>query len=84
MSDDDDFFAAIERYQQKRILQGGAPIDPERLGAVLDKIRDATQRGVEDLRDAITLEELKLVLAAGAEWQRLTMPNVDPGKYTSQ
>jgi hypothetical protein len=24
MSDDDDFFAAIERYQQKRILQGGA------------------------------------------------------------
>ena len=65
-------------------FRGGAPIDPERLGAVLDKIRDATQRGVEELRDAITLEELKLVLAAGAEWQRLTMPNVDPGKDTSQ
>jgi hypothetical protein len=84
MSDDDDFFAAIERYQQKRILQGGTPIDPKRLGAILEKIRDATRRGVEDLRNAITPEELELVIAAGAEWQRLTMPNVDPGKDVSQ
>jgi hypothetical protein len=74
MSDDDDFFAAYERYWRNRILQGGPQIDQERLRAILDKLRDGTQRGV-DLRDAVTLEEFKLVLAASAEWQRLTMPN---------
>ena len=84
MSNDDDFFAAAKRYQQNRILQGGPPIDHERLSAILDKLRAATERGVEDLRDVITAEEFELVLAAGAEWERLTMPNVDPGKDTSQ
>ena len=42
------------------------------------------QRGVDDLREAITLDEFKLLLDASAEWERLTMPNVDPGKDTSQ
>jgi hypothetical protein len=83
VSDDDDFLAACERYLQNRILQGGSPIDRERLRAILDKMREATQRGVEDLRDAVTPEEFELVLAASAEWQRLAMPNVDPGKDTS-
>jgi hypothetical protein len=41
------------------------------------------QRGVENIHD-VTLEEFKLVLAAGAEWQRLTMPNTDPGKDAKQ
>jgi hypothetical protein len=71
MSDGDALFAAPKRYQQNLILQGGSPVDHARLGAILDKIREATQRGVDDIRDAITLEEFKLVLAAGAEWQRL-------------
>jgi hypothetical protein len=31
MSDGDDFFAACKRYQQNRILQGGPPIDHERI-----------------------------------------------------
>jgi hypothetical protein len=84
MTDDDDFFAACERYRQNRILQGGPPIDEERLKAIFEKIRDATQRGVEDLRDAVTPEEFKLVLDASAEWQRLMMPSVDPGKDTTQ
>lgn len=83
MTDNDDFFAACERYQQNRILQGGPRIDHGRLRAILDKLRNAEQQGI-DLRDAVTPEEFKLVLAAGAEWQRLTMPNVDPGKDTSQ
>jgi hypothetical protein len=80
----DDFFAAAESYQRERILQGASPIDNDRLRAVLDKLRDAEQRGVDDLREAITLDEFKLLLDASAEWQRLTMPNVDPGKDTSQ
>jgi hypothetical protein len=54
------------------------------LGAILDKMRDATEQGVEDLRDAVTLEEFKLVLDASAEWEQLMMPKVDPGKDTSQ
>jgi hypothetical protein len=32
MSDDDDFFAACERYQGNRILQGGPQIDQEPSG----------------------------------------------------
>jgi hypothetical protein len=44
MSDNDDFFAASKRYQQSRILQGGAPIDHERLQAILKKINDAMER----------------------------------------
>lgn len=72
MSGDDDFFAAFERYQQQhRILRDESPVDRKRLGAILDKIREAMQRGVDDIRDAITLEEFKLVLVAGAKWQRL-------------
>jgi hypothetical protein len=71
MSDGDALFAASKRYQHNQILQGGSPVDHARLGAILDKIREATQRGVDDIRDAITLEEFKLVLVAGAEWQRL-------------
>ena len=81
---DDDIFAAFERYQRDRILRGASPLDHERVRAILDKIRDAQRRGVEDIRDAITLDEFKVVLDAGAEWERLTMPNVDPGKDTSQ
>ena len=80
----DDFFAAAERYQRERILHGASPIDNDRLRAVLDKLHDAEQRGVDDLREAITLDEFKLLLDASAEWHRLTMPNVDPGKDTSQ
>ena len=67
---------AFFRVGRRSILSASEPYST--------RFRDATQRGVKDLRDAITLEELKLVLAAGAEWQRLTMPNVDPGKGTSQ
>jgi hypothetical protein len=84
MSDDDDFFAASKRYQQDRILQGGPPIDDQRLKAIFNKIENAMQQGVDDIREVITLEEWKLVLAAAAEWQRMTMPNIDPGKDTSQ
>jgi hypothetical protein len=50
MSDDDDFYAAIERYQQKRILQGGAILNAS---GPYSK-RFATLRGGE-LRTSATL-----------------------------
>jgi hypothetical protein len=84
MGADDEFFAAAERYQRERILRGASPIDTERLQSVIDKIRAAERRGIEDLRETITLDEFKVLLDASAEWQRLMMPNVDPGKDASQ
>jgi plasmid stabilization system protein ParE len=73
----DDFFAAAERYQRERILQGASPIDNDRLRAVLDKLRDAEQRGVDDLREAVTLDEFKLLLDASAEWRRSAAHHFD-------
>jgi hypothetical protein len=80
MSDNDDFFAAVKRYQGERILRGASPIDHERLGAVIAKLRDAERRGIDDLREVITLDEFKLLLDAGAEWDRLTMPKASEEK----
>jgi hypothetical protein len=61
MSNDDDFFAAAKRYQQNRILQGGPPIDHERLRAAAStrSTRRRVRAALEQVECGVSVHRLR-------------------------